>query len=112
VLRAFHTNTLVVSGHDFSRALRFLLDSEWAFKGGEAEKKKKQVPPLRCAPVGMTILLQGSRLFVEVWGSRHKRSCHPSECAWEPRKAGPSTALRFGRDDNSVARKKAFRRGL
>jgi hypothetical protein len=36
-----------------------------------------QVPPLRCASVGMTIVLN-----------------------WIDLDAGPSTALRFGRDDN------------
>ena len=43
-----------------------------------------QIPPLRCASVGMT----KGRVTVAL-----------GNCYWDGRKAGPSTALRFGRDD-------------
>jgi len=51
-----------------------------------AWKKPKQVPPLRCAPVGMTILREALSL---------------TAVARDGRTAGPSTALRSGRDDKS-----------
>jgi hypothetical protein len=34
-------------------------------------EEMQQVPPLRCAPVGMTILLRGERLFRRIYSGRH-----------------------------------------
>jgi hypothetical protein len=42
---------------------------------GEQPGKKPQVPPLRFAPVGMTILLQGKRFLVEALAAQE--NCHP-----------------------------------
>jgi hypothetical protein len=50
---------------------------------------EQQVPPLRYAPVGMTILF-GVEVLDGVFGRA------------EGHTAGPSTPLRFGRDDTSV----------
>jgi hypothetical protein len=48
-----------------------------------APGKKPQVPPLRFAPVGMTILLQGQR-FLAGYLLRARQNCHPdrSEAQW------------------------------
>jgi hypothetical protein len=53
--------------------------------------KKQQVPPLRYAPVGMTI----------PWGTGGKTGLWV-RIRGAKKTAGPSAPLRFGRDDNSV----------
>ena len=67
-----------------------------------AEREKLQIPPLRYAPVGMT---RGRRLLfgrVATWMDGVKSG-------YSAATADPSTALRFGRDDNGKA--VTFRKG-
>src|SRR5450755_485010 len=60
---------------------------------------EQQVPPLRFAPVGMTILCGGWEQ--QVPPLRFAPVGMTILCGWMGT-AGPSTALRSGRDDNSV----------
>ena len=49
----------------------------WAKEGARKPRKKQQVPPLRFAPVGMTILLDGQVLLGEILASTTELSSRP-----------------------------------
>ena len=74
--------------------------SGWSLRGASQDLREPQgalqIPPLRYAPVGMT---RGGRLLLEraaTWMARVTNR-------YFAKTAGPSTSLRSGRDDNSVA---------
>ena len=79
--------------HGLNRALR---DGKENRAKGDYRGKKQQVPPLRFAPVGMTILLQGQVFFAEALAATTETLAATTELSSRPERSvveGPAVSF-------------------